>query len=499
MTLEDLVSTLVARQALPSGRVKDIRTAITYLATALGTDGPAQCLVDVAKQEVDAGLPALGTYFQTLETDGHVLSAKTRSNHRGNLRLLLRAAEAQGLTTAPLRAPLRPLPTRAVVSLQQRETALYPGVWHAPSPARNYGLHQAEWPPDIVAGWQAYLARRSRRLRDVTVRGHAQRLESYLGYIAHIKGAAPSWEGCFVPATINEFLTWNAKRVGRTSISTFGHAVVQTLAAIAKVLERSDARALADFRNELPIPARLHNKDLHWVSLAQLDAVADACLRLGRAPLVGHEGRQHAGRYRASTFQRGVMLKLLVRVPLRQRNLRELRLGPNLYQDRKPQGQKGDWHVRFQGDELKIRERRGEINTYHINLTEETDGFVPVLEEFLETYRPRMHGSATWKHLFLTISGRPFVADSLYSELADTVYQHTGQHFYPHLIRSIWATEYITATGDVVTAAHMLGDTVQVVLKDYNEVIERVHKAKAKDFLAKALKPPGAATDEAAD
>ena len=94
------------------------------------------------------------------------------------------------------------------------------------------------------------------------------------------------------------------------------------------------------------------------------------------------------GARRATHFQRGLMLKLLVRIPLRQRNVRELRLGQNLYQD-----QAGRWHLHFRGAELKVGIRGGQVHVYHVDLTEYCGELIPVLEEFRTVHRPRLPGA----------------------------------------------------------------------------------------------------------
>ena len=64
---------------------------------------------------------------------------------------------------------------------------------------------------------------------------------------------------------------------------------------------------------------------------------------------------------------------------------------------------------------------------------------------------------------------------------------HTGQSFYPHLIRTIWATEYLATTQDFATAATMLGDTLAVVMQTYYDIIHKDQHAKARAFLGTAL------------
>ena len=192
---------------------------------------------------------------------------------------------------------------------------------------------------------------------------------------------------------------------------------------------------------------------------------------------------RYPGARRASAFQRGVMLKLLVRVPLRQRNVRELRLGDHLYQDHN-----GYWQLAFAGNDLKIGTRGGQINKYELNLSTYRPAFIPVLEEFLEVYRPRLPNPTGSTLLFLTQTGKPYTVGALYHELAVAVHMRTGKRFYPHLIRTIWATEYLQATGDFTTAATMLGDTLAVVMKTYYDIVHEDQHAKAKAFLDTALR-----------
>ena len=275
-----------------------------------------------------------------------------------------------------------------------------------------------------------------------------------------------------------------ARGAAERPLTVLGRQLVVTIAAIANVLTHSQARTLADFAKTLKPPTPLHTKRAHWVSLATLEQVADACLVEGRRPFLSTIHTKYPGSRRATQFQCGLMLKLLVRVPLRQRNVRELRLERNLYKD----PQTGHWHLHFSGDELKIGHRGAQANEYTMDLSADTTNLVPVLEEFLQVYRPRLPGATAAPFLFLTKWGNPFTMDSLHAELSSAVAMRTGQRFYPHLIRSIWATEYIEKKRDFTGAAYMLGDSVATVLRAYQHVLGKDQHAKAKDFLAEALR-----------
>jgi len=134
--------------------------------------------------------------------------------------------------------------------------------------------------------------------------------------------------------------------------------------------------------------------------------------------------------------------------------------------------------------------RGARINEYKLDLTTHFPDFIPVLEEFLNTYRPKLPNAATSPFLFLTsVNGRPFGQAGLGMELRAAVGLRTAKavRFHPHMIRTIWATEYLQKTQDFTTAAVLLGDTLQTVMKTYYDVVNKDHHAKAKAFLGSAL------------
>ena len=491
MSMSELLATLTARDALPAGRVKDIKTSTNYLAQALGHPSPDHCPVDPSLKDVETWLAALEPYFAALTAQGRTISGKTRSNTRNNLRLLFRAAATQGLVAAPPPAALLPKAKRAAVEARWREEAPYKSSYHhgTPTHLRAYGLQQRDWPADIQAGWQAYLSHCDLTIREVRHTLVAENLVLYWGYLAHIVNRQPTWEDLFDQEPLRAFVRWHAARLDQHPITHAGHLVVITAAMVAKVLGRPDARSLADFRNSLQPPAPLHIKRDHWVTLAQLEAAAEAWLQDGRIPTAPRKDTKHPGGRNAGRFQKGVILKLLVRVPLRQRNIRELKLGKNLYQDHDKH-----WQLHFSGSELKIGMRGARINEYKLDLTTHFPDFIPVLEEFLNTYRPKLPNAATSPFLFLTsVNGRPFGQAGLALELRAAVGLRVkgAPRFYPHMIRTIWATTYLTSPenyGDYETAATMLGDTVQTVMRTYFDVLDRDHHAKAAAFLSSALR-----------
>jgi hypothetical protein len=279
-------------------------------------------------------------------------------------------------------------------------------------------------------------------------------------------------------------VAWHGARMGRP-LTVHARQLVIVSAAMAAVLKHPHAPALATYRQGLKKPAPLHIKRNHMVSLAELEEVAEACLAEGRAPIV-HHGKEtrHYGAQRAGRFQRGVILKLLVRVPLRQRNVREMQLERHLWKEPTT----GHWHLEFAGEDLKIGHRGPQVNKYELNLSTYRPEFIPILEEFLTVHRPKLPNAATSPFVFLTQRGNPHIQKTLHLDLSEAVAMRTGKRFYPHIVRTMWATEYLRETQDFQTAASLLGDQLRTVITTYYDVIHQEQIPKASAFLDKKLR-----------
>jgi hypothetical protein len=482
MTFAQVFTALEAKGVLPASRVKDIKTSLRYLAQALGHSSPEECQMGEDGLDPSAWTDALETHFRALEAQGRSMSAATRRNTRNNLRVLFRLAEEHGVLAQPMPSRLLKKSHRHRFKLGQWESNPYKDTY-SNDPKRRYWLPQSEWPPDIQAGFQEYRVRCGLSLREVTFNTYVKCLSTYLGYFANIVGQPLTWESVFELAHVLEFVRWHAARLQRSS-TVHGQTVAIKVATMAKRLEHPQASTLTKFIRGLKPPAPTHTKRAHWVTLKTLEEAANACLEEGRTPYTTHKTTRSPGAQRAVHFQRGVILKLLVRVPLRQRNVREMQLDKHLYKD-----QDGHWHIEFRGDELKIGNRGPLVNIYHVDLTEYCPEWLPLLEEFLTVYRCRFPGAAASKFVFLTMVGNPHSAKTLHEDISTGVAMRTGQRFFPHLARSIWATEYLEDTGDFATAAVMLGDTIGTVMKTYYDMVHKNHHAKAKGFLATKLHP----------
>jgi integrase len=482
MTFAELFDALVSRGALTLAPQK--KSALRKLATALGYATLEACPVDEACRRETSWLASLEAHFDAHPPAGKTISAYTRRNTRSDLRTIFRLASAHGLLAEPLLPTLLTPTTRHAFEREHKATSPYKGSYPG-RPDGRYRLRHAEWPPGVQAGWQAYRLACGRRIRDTTLAGYVRCLETFFGYLLNICTHQPEWHDLFDVGYLNDFVTWHAARLGHGDVSAHGWHVVIGAAAIAKVCKDPHADEVLAFSRTVACPPVLHRKRLHHlVSLKELDRIANACIADGRRPYLSHPKVQSPGVRGATRFQRGLMLKLLTRIPMRSRNLREMRLGKNLFQDRA-----GHWHLEFRGTELKVGKRAGRTNEYLFDLTQycppDTDDLLPALEEFLTVYRPRIPNTTAHGPVFMTQIGTPYDVGSLRAELATIVARYTGQRFHPHIIRSIWGSEYLEEhPGDFATVAEMLGNTVDVVIKTYYDVVPKAQQAKASTWLA---------------
>jgi hypothetical protein len=479
MTLTTLFDQVAAQPALRHSRVKDVQTSLRYLARAFGAGDPAAC--DAAVLQAPDWKARLNTYLVALEPPP---SGHTVRNTRNNLSWLTRQAHALGLLQVPAAPAAAPTPTRAQQRRRWRERARVQPPGAAGTPGGRYSVPRADWPPAIRAWWDAYRAARGLKLRPDTLVNSEHRLGGYLGYLlAEEAPPVATVEELFVVARLDRFVRWHGRRWG-VRVTRLGVQTAKILRHLAAYAKSPAVPALKDYCQDLPEPAPVHDKARQWFTLAELEAVGADLWARAQRPVARERGLAHPGLYHALEAGRALMLRLLVRVPLRQRNLRELCLGRHLYRD--PQGH---WQLALVGEDLKIGTRWGRVNDFRLDVSAHAPELIPHLEAYLDRFRPLLPRAATDPHVWLTRTGRPYTVRTVHAELRAAVDRHLGRHFYPHLIRTIWATEFIHATGDFTTAAYMLNDTVPTVLHRYQALLDRDLQAKARAFLRQALPP----------
>jgi integrase len=492
MTFAELFTTLESRGLIPK-RAPAKQSSLRHLAKALGYPTLESAPVGEACRDPARWTAAIKTYFATQREQGRTMTAHNCDNILTDLRGLLRLADAHDLLTGPLPARLLPASTRGrgAFERQKRGRSPYQDTY---GPKVPYRLPQAQWPEGIQGGWQAYVDKLDRRIRAITLEGYVYHLETFFGYIAHVRGTTPAWDDLFRVDLLRHFVRWHGERLGRDDNTRHGVWTVRAAAAIANVLELEQSRRqpLVAYAGGLKPPDPLRNKQrYHWATLAEIEAAANSLIAAGRLPFVTNRRIVHAGAQRAVRFQLGLIMKLLVRVPLRQRNIRELCYPKHLWQD----ASTDEWTLRLTGKELKVATRKGQPNVFEVRLSRlypkdgpTPDDFISTLEEFIKDYRPLIPNAQTSPYLFLTVRGNPFSVSTLGVEISMAMERRTGARVTPHMIRDIAATTLLKKGHSYDTVAALLGNTVATVIKHYAHLIPEEQIALAADALGKALR-----------
>jgi hypothetical protein len=492
-TLAELFTTVHARGLLTRAPAK--KSSLTHLARALGYPTLDRCPVGDICRDPTQWTAKLKTYFATRRAEGHTMTAHNCDNILTDVRSFFKLADAEGLLSVPLPVPLlRPTATRKAFERQQRGTSPYQGTY---GPKVPYRLPRAQWPAGIERGWQDYTDILDRRLRARTLDTYVYKLETYFGYLAHVyeQGTyTPTWDDLFRVDLLRHFVRWHGDRLGRDDTTAHGVDTVRTAAAIANVLELDESRRvpLVAYARGLNPPAPLRDKQrYHWATLVEIEAVANSLLAAGRLPFETNRSSAHPGAVHAVHFQLGLILKLLVRVPLRQRNIRELHYPRHLWQD----AATGEWTLRFTGRELKVATRKGRANVFEVRLSRlypkdgpTPDDFIPTLETFIKDYRPLLPNAKTSPHLFLTRYGHPYSAHILGAEIRSAMERRTGVKLNPHVIRDIAATTLLSKGHSYDMVAALLGNTVAMVIQHYAHLIPAEQIALATSELGKILR-----------
>jgi hypothetical protein len=470
MSPVDLLNKLVARRRLPASRAKDVKTALYKLADAYETEVTALDLARIESTYVDV----LRAYFAGLVPQA---SASTQRNTVQNLKQFYRLAHEGRLLAHKI-----PPTTRRMGHRQARVDAAKTSPYrsHTSAQLTSYILPLDAWPPAIQEAWERYRTSRTFDVRPVTLQTQQEAMAAYISYGLTIdRQPLASWDELFDATRLLRFITWHAKRIGAKRISPRGLSVAQIVATIARCEERLEFTAIKALVRKLPAVQPMHNKQSpqHTITARELEDLGLTLLAEARRPLPNGSTPHviNRGLLRAGQHQTALLIRFMWRLPLRSRSVREMQLQTNLYQD-----QDGRWFLRYVGDQLKVGERNGRVNTFHVPWPDELTSH---LEEYLHVFRPIFPNAATDPHVFLTTKGRPFRSQTLCARLATEIYMRLQKRFYPHLLRTLWVDQYLLASnGDVSTAAYLLNDTVATVLKRYHELRGADHVQKAYQF-----------------
>jgi hypothetical protein len=547
VTLQDIFDILVSKKRLLPSRIPSIKSALKQYAQCLGYPDLARC------PEKSFNLP-VGQRNQIIEERaqrstrsrrGSVsLSERTLFNIKDNVSFVLKEALELGLISD------RTVKGRAKADAASPKYRYTPGFKELKRSNSKwlpkYVLPEKDLPPRLRSELDAYFEwataefnperRRTRKRRPITAKHDRDLLRRIAGFMITRRGVKPAsltLKKLVDPEVASGYATWFIEHHGHvTRTLIFIMVAVKSLADYLEIITRTSkekeqmraaSAALKEMKERLPQYVTIREKEKYWLSLEKIDqcginryprneermAKASPDVRQQLTTKINKRNRHHTLKYTAVHALQSLLLRLLVRIPIRLRNFVEMCWNPH-----KPEHGKnlyrleGAWYIRFSGIELKVESRKGKINSIQHKIPTELTWLV---EEVLTVWRPLItevpyhlpigDEGETWDYrepsqtrspeekkapndvlLFLTASGEPVDRGDLRGWVTTATYAYTKVAVNPHLIRDIWATTYIKRTGDLIGAAKRLGDTIGTVLNHYAHLLDEEAEARADAF-----------------
>jgi integrase len=475
-------------------RQSNLKTSLRYLAAACDETPERLSLTEAIEATYQSRLRSV------LTAQGK--GASTIRNTIQDVGQFLKAYH-QLLATPPVPVVKHPeILTRIVRDGMTKDSPDPRAAWLVTSP---YWVHLEDWPADVQALWKRYREIKKHRMRESTFTKHLHHLEAYVGYLSMSAEArlaklppivrtklalhaykrdrediiAPpvlsSDKDLFALSSLEGFVTWLAwrrhpdrdaqvKERPPSKPTSLGFALAGVISSMAHHLKRKESKRLIQYCNEMGRPEKIHDKKAayHTFTIDELDQVGHAMITQARQYRTHKGWNKFPGARAAIMFQRGLILLLGIRTPMRARQWAEALLDDNLKKVN------GEWRWDFRGKQLKIAQRGRAQNEYTVPITDPV--VVKLLEEYLEVWRQKLPRAHEDRHIFLTDRGAMLNHATLCAWFKLHVYRYTGKRLFPHLLRTIFTSDAINRGVSRNLVAYLLNDTPQTVDLRYNEV-----------------------------
>jgi Phage integrase family len=503
----DVYRQLCTEDRLPGKRLKNFRTSVDYLAAAYET----------TPERLELTPEVEGTYKDRLRTfltdqgKGKVVIRNTVQEVGQLLRTWQQLPARTSIPQVQARQSLKQ--ARATV----KATSPY---GHQAWMSRDfYRLREAHWPADAKAAWAEYRRKVRHQIRRPTLEQRHSYLEAVLGYLRltpderleHLHPsvrrklmlrryeddreeicAAPAteaWADAFAVDNLASFATWHAWRIHTPADAAIedrppfkpshtGIEILDCMHLIAATMGYPTAEAILAYRRGLKFARLIHQKSApyHEFTFEELEGIAHTIMQDARTMQTGVRWNgtgmvKNPGSKAAARFMLGLFVLIETRVPLRIRNWVEAILDKNLVK------RDGIWHWVFSGDELKIARRRNGENILDIELDPEV---APYLEEYLDVWRKQLPHADENRHVFLSMRGKTICYKDFYQKLRTHVHRLSGKWIYPHLFRTIFASQMLSRGAPINVVAYWLNDHPQTVMKMYNEMLQETNQQQAR-------------------
>jgi hypothetical protein len=526
-TLKEVLDTLIELDVIPSSRVGPIKTAVKQYALVLGFSGPAECPLtafNLPDQRRNRLIEERADNTRLARAGASILGPHAMRNLKNNISYLIR--------TAVVHEVIKPVPgqlasSKSVNKIKTKQITLR-REWINP------GKYVLDPVPDHLVKelsdyetWSTKIVNRDRpeslKKRAITFFQHKGTLLREAGFLVRFKGfnaESISLSTLSDPDNAISYIEWTIEQQGRFTVSaSMNIARLIILARYLSITAHSPehqqifeqrVEELKRYKNNFGLPEPVYDKSKRWLSLRQLESVGLSIYPLNarrlselrphvRSSLL-RDQRNRFRRYNRFAYMvmQSLLIRLSIRIPLRQRNFREMLWNPETpEQGRNLYRKNGKWYIRFQSAELKISHVKGRANRVEHQFP---DDLVDLLQEWLSRWRPILisyqkesaigteKATAGQEFVFLSSVGTPLSLQQVTWAYESATYRFTGIAMNPHMIRTVWATEYIKSTKNFIDAAYMLGDRVETVLHSYADLLDEDCGMRASSWLSQTLK-----------
>lgn len=369
---------------------------------------------------------------------------------------------------------------------------------HPPATGRIYGIPLSEFPPPLrsevldLLKWKTDTFSPGRPYRahhrEVTANNLKKLLCRLYGFLVNKQGAkVDHLEGLFSQGAVCEFAKWAINHRGVS-----GRCVALWLGTIRALriyprLSGLDFGWVPNLVAELPNGSEeraKERKERRWVPYDVLARVPDQILRDANRKSDLDERAQ------SLAFRDALLIRWLVILPWRQRNLRECKIlsfreGGNLYKDEIPPSstlakplwlqevlhsnpRATFWQFRFRPEETKNG------RPVHAVLPRQ---LIEPLENYITFHRPRLINGTDPGTLFVNDHGTVFDPSRLGQLIGDVTLKYAQQRMNPHLCRDIFALKWLeTCPEDYLTLSKILWHhNIQTTLKTYGARFDESH------------------------
>jgi hypothetical protein len=380
------------------------------------------------------------------------------------------------------------------ISPPRRKTLYGIPLSQFPAPLRSEVSKLLKWKTDPYVDDRPA---RSKSLRPASAARLNENLCQLYGFARNVKGTQPcTLADLFSQECLGEFLKWSECE-RKVKIST----LVQSLGLIVPIVRYYPLLQGKDFNwifNRLPaMQDRAESSDINCEEACGADYDT-----LARIPdLIRREAerlRNGEDKKRATLIRDQLLIKFLLVLAWRQRNLRECKLGnrkdgANIFKEEIP----SRLRIALPRSAVEALERdpHQKIWQFYFRAEETKAGravqavvpkqLVPLLEEYVDVYRPILVGNNDPRTLFVNDHGRPFETSALRVRVKNLTARYTGKIVTPHQFRHAFAFKWLKDHPEdyLTLSKHLWHRDVKVTIRIYGRDFDESYAAcRAEDW-----------------